>query len=145
MIVSAGTMNLTRGQQTYIDITVNHLENLPDTAYLRVANLSGDIITVSGGHTFSLPLHPAVNAPNGTYHQRFAVQSIRTGEFSVSTGLDLPDSEAVPVLYDFSTKEKLRIAVDGGDVAIGYDGRFQDTKKGEESIFMYWAIPSAFF
>ncbi len=94
MAVSAGKLNLRRGEKTYVDVTVSGLQNLRDTAILSLNNLTTDVVAMQPANSIVIPLAPdSIGA--GTYNRRFDIQSIKTGNFIVNVNLDLPG-----IVYD---------------------------------------------
>jgi hypothetical protein len=94
MTVSAGKLNLRRGEKTYVDVTVTGLQNLRDTAILSLNNLTADVVAMQPANSIVIPLAPdSIGA--GTYTRRFDIQSIKTGNFIVNVNLDLPG-----IVYD---------------------------------------------
>lgn len=91
MIVSAGKLNLQKRENTYIDVSITGLQNLPDTALLTLNNISTGIVTMQPSNTIVILLSPD-SVGSGTFNKRFDIQSIRTGSFTVNVNLDLPDN-----------------------------------------------------
>lgn len=91
--VSAGKLNLLKGERTYIDVNISGLQNLPDTAILSLENLSINTVAMLPLNYVVLPLAPA-DAGSGTFNRRFDIQSLKTGDFSVNVNLDLPEANS---------------------------------------------------
>lgn len=91
MQVSAGKLNLLKGQTTYIDVTISNLQNLPDTAFLTINNITRDVVVLPGGNDQLIPILPASDSGTGKFYRRFVVHSIKTGDFTVNVNLDLPE------------------------------------------------------
>jgi len=91
MNITAGRMNLKRGESTYIDIAITGLENLSDDAVLSVANITTTVVTMIGGNVQVITIPPSGISGAGTYNQRFNIQSLLTGNFSINIDLKLPD------------------------------------------------------
>jgi len=90
MEVSAGKLNLTKGENTYIDVSITGLQNLPEPALLTLMNITTDVVVMRPSNTVAIPLTPD-SVSTGTFNRRFDVQSIKTGNFAVNVNLDLPD------------------------------------------------------
>lgn len=88
--ITAGRMNLKRGESTYIDILITGLENLSDNAVLNVSNLTTSIVTMIGGNVQTITIPPTGITSAGTYNHRYTIQSIQTGDFSINVDLQLP-------------------------------------------------------
>ncbi|HLG39106.1 MAG TPA: hypothetical protein VI461_05530, partial [Chitinophagaceae bacterium] len=88
--VSAGKLNLRKGEQTYIDVTVTGLQNLPDTTRLTLTNTTTDVVKMTPSDIVLIPLPPD-SVGSGTFNRRFDIQSIKTGSFIVTVDLDLPE------------------------------------------------------
>lgn len=100
MDVSAGKLNLQKGEKTYIDVSITGLQNLPDTAILTLDNLSIDVVAMQPFNNIIIPLAPD-SVGSGTFTKRFAIQSLKTGSFTVNVNLDLPDRADSRIdLYD---------------------------------------------
>jgi len=92
MNVSAGRLELQKGERTYVDVLVSGIQNLPASATLTVTNMTTGVVAMQGGEHQSIIISPD-NNPDNTYSKRFDIQSIKTGSFSVTVNLDLPESE----------------------------------------------------
>lgn len=89
MNVSAGKLDLMKGEKTFIDVTITGLQNLPDTAVLSLINMTSGIVTMLPANTIVIPLAPD-SVGSGTFTRHFDVQSMKTGRFIVNVDLDLP-------------------------------------------------------
>lgn len=89
MQVTTGDLNLRKGQNTYIDVKLTGLQNLPDTAFLTIANVTPNIVTMMNGNLQVFPVIPDSTA--GTFSVHCPAVSITTGRFVVNINLDLPD------------------------------------------------------
>ena len=96
MNVSAGKLNLTRGEKTYIDVSITGLQNLQGTALLLLNNLTTDVVAMQPFNNISVPLVPD-SVSSGNFNRRFNVQSIRTGGFTVNVNLDFQDIMLTPI------------------------------------------------
>ena len=92
MNVAAGKLNLLKGEQTYIDVSITGLQNLPDTALLTLINITTGVVAMQPSNMIVIPLSPD-SVGSGTFNKRFEIQSIRTGTFSVNVTLDLPENQ----------------------------------------------------
>ena len=97
MDLSTGRLNLQKGENTYVDITITGLQNLPSDATLTVTNTTTGVVTMAGGETQVLPIAPDSVSGEGTFNRRFNLHSIKTGSFSVDVNLDLPDNSNSPI------------------------------------------------
>jgi hypothetical protein len=88
--VSAGKLNLRKGERTYIDVKISGLQNLPDTAKLTLNNITTDIVAMIPSNIVLIPLAPD-SVGSGIFNRRFDIQSVRTGSFIVNVDLDLPE------------------------------------------------------
>ncbi|MFI5133714.1 MAG: hypothetical protein ACHQEB_05230 [Chitinophagales bacterium] len=91
MNVSAGKLNLQKGETTYIDVSITGLQNLPDTAVLSLVNITTDVVMMLPSNAVVIPLSPD-SVGTGTFNRRFNIQSTKTGSFIVNVNLDLPDN-----------------------------------------------------
>lgn len=88
MKISAGKLNLLKGEMTFIDIKITGLENLPDTATLTLTNITTETIALFPSNFFKISLIPD-SVSSGSYERRFNIQSLKTGLFNVNVDLDL--------------------------------------------------------
>lgn len=94
--VSTGKLNLSKGEKTFIDVSITGLQNLPDTAILSLKNMTTGIVAMLPMNTVIIPIFPD-SVGSGNFNKRFDMQSLKTGSFEVNVDLDLPE----PVnLYD---------------------------------------------
>jgi len=91
MSISAGRMNLKRGESTYVDVVVTGLENLKENATLTVKNVSTAVVTMGGGNSQVITILPAAVSGTGNFNQRFNIQSLHKGTFSINIDLQLPE------------------------------------------------------
>jgi hypothetical protein len=91
MHVSAGKLNLQKGERTFIDVRITGLQNLPDTAFLTLFNTTTDVVYMTPSN-FSIRSLLPDSLAGGTYQERFNIQSFKTGTFVVNINLDLPDA-----------------------------------------------------
>lgn len=95
MDLTTGRLNLMKGENTFLNVIITGLQHLPGNATLTVTNTSTGTVTMQGGNTQIIPITPAATESTGNFSQRFNLQSIKTGNFTVSVNLDLP-SEEIP-------------------------------------------------
>jgi predicted nuclease with TOPRIM domain len=91
MNVNAGKLNLQKGEKTYVDVTISGLQNLPSNATLTCVNSTTAVVTMTGGESQVIPIPPAHISGAGSFNKRFELQSTKTGGFSVTVNLDLPE------------------------------------------------------
>lgn len=89
--VTAGRMNLKRGESTHLDVLITGLQNLKDNATLSVTNVSTSVVTMIGGNVQVVSIPPSGITGAGTYDKRYNIQSLQTGDFSININLDLPE------------------------------------------------------
>jgi hypothetical protein len=90
MNVSAGKLNLIKGEKTYIDVNISGLQHLPDSALLTLNNITISTVALQPSNNMVIILRPD-SVSTGNFHRQFDVQSIRSGNFSVKVDLDLPE------------------------------------------------------
>ena len=161
--VSAGKLDLMKGEETYINVSITGLQNLPDTALLTLTNTTTGVVVMQPSNMIVIPLSPD-SVGSGAFNKTFDIQSIRTGSFSVLVNLDLPEhpgTEAQPnqptqpqcpgcICSCFVTIELLN-TVDGISTyhakvtasCSGYHGKLPCTGCGIVDAFIYeWSINS---
>lgn len=104
MKVTTGNLNLRKGQNTFIEVNLTGIGNLPSSAVLSMKNLSPGIVNISPANDVIVPIYPD-DVHNGQFLYRLEITSIRAGSFDVDIYLDLPDT---PVQFNPET-------VTGGD------------------------------
>jgi|CXWL01.1.fsa_nt_gi hypothetical protein len=90
MQVTTGDLNLRKGQNTYIDVTLTGLQNLPDKATLTITNITPNVVTMTNGNVQVIPVWPPPDSAGGTFSVHCPAVSITTGNFQVNINLDLP-------------------------------------------------------
>lgn len=90
MSLSAGKLNLLKGEKTYIDVKITGLENLLDTAKLTCTNVTTGVVRMQPADHVIIGLFPD-SVKGGTFNRRFDIQSLQSGGFTVNVNLDLPD------------------------------------------------------
>ena len=125
MNVSAGKLELRKREKTYIDVNITGLQNLPDKAVLTLTNVTADVVNMLPSNNVIIPLFPDT-VSSGTFNQRFNIQSIQAGSFTVNVNLDLPEisatnapTETVPPGY---TKKSCECSVTAKVVRTGANG-----------------------
>lgn len=91
--MTADKLSLMKGESTTLHIKVSGLEGLKEQVALTLQNLSGSTITMQGGSTQQLVIDPAACGPSGVYSTTRNIQSIRTGQFSVSATIEPPSDQ----------------------------------------------------
>ena len=86
--VSAGKLNLNRGENTYVDVNITGLQGLSDTCFLTVINATPAVVTMSPSNNVIIPLIPD-SVSLGTFNRRFDINSIRTGGFIVNVDISM--------------------------------------------------------
>lgn len=100
LIVTAGKMNLSRAETSFIETTVNGLDRLKDTAVLTITNQSTDVIVMSPMNTQTIYLLPDSFHAQTSFSKRNIITGVRPGVFNVNVNLDLPG-----VMYDVKAME----------------------------------------
>lgn len=91
MDVSAGKLNLRKGEKTFVEVKISGLKNLQDTAILTVENQTTSVVTMQPSDNVLISLVPdSVGA--GIFERTFYLQSKIAGSFTVTVNLDLPES-----------------------------------------------------
>lgn len=91
MEVGAGKLNLQKGEKTYVDVKITGLQNLPSNATLSITNTTTGVVTMLGGESQLFTIQPATITDAGIFTKRCDLQSLRTGSFSVTVDLQLPE------------------------------------------------------
>ena len=90
MNLSAGKLNLLKGEHTYIEVKISGLQHLPAPAKLTLNNITHEVVVMQPSNNIIIPLAPD-SVKDGMFNRRFDIQSIRAGGFTVNVNLDLPD------------------------------------------------------
>lgn len=147
MTVSAGKLNLLKGEKTYIDVQVTGLRNLLDTARLTLINKTPDVITLANGNTITVSIPPKPDSSMSTYSQRFTVQSIKTGSFTAIADIDLPEMQPTTVSYSTPNTSpattQASILIFGGDININKNGQHIFTN--EKELYKVYAFDNSVF
>ena len=96
MLVTTGDLNLRKGQNTYIDVKLTGLQNLPDKAVLTITNITPNVVTMTNGNLQVIPVWPTADSAQGTFSVHCPAVSITTGNFSVNINLDVPQPGQTP-------------------------------------------------
>ncbi|MGQ0740117.1 MAG: hypothetical protein ACT4OJ_13790 [Bacteroidota bacterium] len=92
MQVTTGDLNLRKRQNTFIDVKLTGLQNLPDTALLTITNTTPNIVAMTNGNLQMFPIAPSAGNAAGTFSVHCPAVGITTGSFVVNINLDLPDN-----------------------------------------------------
>lgn len=93
--VSAGKLNIRRGEKTFIDIKISGLGDIADKFVLTVSNQTPGVVRLSRGDLQTFIIYPAENnAPGGNFSVRCQAEGISNGSFLVNVDLDMPDVQA---------------------------------------------------
>ncbi len=90
MQVTTGPLNIRKDGDTFIDITLKGLQNLPDKAILTIVNTTPNIVFMTNGNTQVIPVWPPPDSAQGTFFIHCPAKGITTGNFKVTINLDLP-------------------------------------------------------
>ena len=118
--LSAGQLNLKRGQSTHIQANITGLNFLEKPIPLTVTNLTPSVVALQGGNSQTI----MVPHQEGAFIKRWNVRSIKTGSFSISTELKLPDTkfpnEGVAINTDFDEKDPCKEIKKSCDELLAY-------------------------
>ncbi|HYC39208.1 MAG TPA: hypothetical protein VEB63_01875 [Chitinophagaceae bacterium] len=89
--VTAGRLDLRRGETTHVRVSVTGLQLLPDAALLTIDNLTPQVVNLEGGNIQTITLWPLPDSAEGRFEKTYRVMSTTTGSFTVKVNLDLPD------------------------------------------------------
>jgi hypothetical protein len=99
--VSAGKLQLVKGEKTFIDVKISGLENLKDSvAVLSLTNKTTGTVKLLPADYIATPLKSAT-MPGGIFTARYDIQSLKSGGFVVDVNLDLPGNEENNPVYGF--------------------------------------------
>jgi len=103
--LTAGQLNLKRGQSTHIQANITGLNFLEKPIPLTVTNLTPAVVFLEGGNSQTL----MISKQDGAFIRRWNIRSVKTGSFSVFTELKLPDTkfpiEGVAISNDFDEND----------------------------------------
>lgn len=105
--VSAGKLNLVKGERSFIDVRIRGLQDIRDPVTLRLNNMNTGTVTLEPSNNITVAI-PKDSIAGGTYFSHYNIQSNRTGSFSVNVDLELPgyqpvikvEPEPPPFLYE---------------------------------------------
>ncbi|MFZ1306302.1 MAG: hypothetical protein WAR80_10695, partial [Ferruginibacter sp.] len=95
MELSAGKLNLMKGEKTHLNVKITGLHSLPDTALLTVINVTPTVVNMQPANQVVIALAPD-SMEAGTFERRFDMVSVKTGGFTVNVNLELPDVMLTP-------------------------------------------------
>jgi uncharacterized repeat protein (TIGR01451 family) len=131
--LSAPRLNLLRGEQTTVTVTVTGLDGLAEPVPLLSQNLSPGIVRMEGGEVQRLSIAPA-QTQGGLYTTTRALSSVQTGTFTV-TGTVFVAQE------NLQSKTEADLAVTKTSVAIVPPaGRFRDPDLSATPIAVLYTI-----
>ncbi|MGB1308675.1 MAG: hypothetical protein ACPG6B_07175 [Oceanihabitans sp.] len=87
--LSAGKLNLRKGEGTTIHIKVSGLQGVDKNVPLSITNLSAQNVTLNGGNQQLISINPS-QSQGGVYNKSIAVRAISTGGFTVSVQIEPP-------------------------------------------------------
>src|SRR5688572_28393474 len=102
MQLTTGNLNLKKGENTYIEVKLTSLQNLPDTALLTITNMTPGVVTMTNGNVQVITISPVARLE--VFSVRSDAVSIATGDFKVTVDLDLPGGPP-PVFADVRKPE----------------------------------------
>jgi hypothetical protein len=88
--VVAGKLDLRKGENTYVDVTITGLQGIKDTCTLTIINNTPVVVTMSPSNNVIIMLIPD-SVSSGTFNRRFNITSNRTGGFIVNVDLSIPE------------------------------------------------------
>ena len=89
--LSVGQLNLLRGQQTDLSITVTGFEGLDETIPLELTNNSQDNISLQDGNVQEILIVPSEN-PSGVFQSVQTIRATDNGNFSISANIQPSDT-----------------------------------------------------
>jgi len=87
--LTAGKLKLKKGQTSFILATITGLNFLEKPIPLTVENMTPTVITLEGGNSQKI----MISKQSGAFTKRWSIRSIKTGDFIISTNLQLPDTK----------------------------------------------------
>jgi hypothetical protein len=88
--LTADRVHLQRGERTTLHVEVRGLEGLSEPIPLHLTNESPQVVRLDRGDTQTVTIRPADVPPSGVLRLDRAIQSRRTGDFSITTALARP-------------------------------------------------------
>ncbi len=89
--LTADKLNLQKGESTQIHVKVSGLEGLEEPVPLTIINQSNATITLQGGNAQEIIIDPATTGTSGIYETSRGVQSMKTGNFTISASIPQPE------------------------------------------------------
>lgn len=89
--LKVGPTNLKRGQSTYFDATIHGVGTIKETLSYTVVNKTPAIVSLAGGNSQSFVINPD-DGENGNWFHHFDIQTLKTGNFGLTTNLIVPDT-----------------------------------------------------
>ena len=89
--LNVGPTDLKRGQSTYFDATIHGVGTIEESLFYTVVNVTTAVVTLQGGNTQSFEINPS-DGENGNWFHHFDIKSLKTGNFSLTTNLVIPDT-----------------------------------------------------
>ncbi|MEM7187328.1 MAG: hypothetical protein AAF466_11780, partial [Bacteroidota bacterium] len=84
--------NLKRGQSTFFDTTIHGVGTIEAPLVYTVANGTPSIVTLEGGNSQTFTIQPG-DGESGNWFRHFNIKSLRTGNFSLTTNLVVPEAD----------------------------------------------------
>ncbi|HSU29022.1 MAG TPA: hypothetical protein VLJ68_11615, partial [Chitinophagaceae bacterium] len=88
--LTADKLNLQKGESTQIHVKVSGLEGLNEPVPLNITNLSVSTITLQSGNAQEIIIDPSKTGSTGIYETSRSVQSLKTGNFTISASIPQP-------------------------------------------------------
>lgn len=89
--LAIGPTNLKRGQSTFFDATIHGVGTINEALTYTVRNATPTIVTLNGGNSQSFMINPG-DGENGNWFRHFTIKSNTTGNFTLNTSLNVPDT-----------------------------------------------------
>jgi len=99
MQLTAGKLDLLKGEKTTIDVNISGLAGIEQPATLSVTNRTAATVTMINGNGQEFILAPGEYKDSTVFTKQFVVQSIKSGRFAVDFNLALPENNP-PVFAD---------------------------------------------
>lgn len=89
--LKVGPTDLKRGQSTYFDATIHGVGTIEESLSYTVVNVTTAVVSLAGGNSQSFVINPG-DGENGNWFHHFDIKSLKTGNFSLTTNLVVPDT-----------------------------------------------------
>ncbi len=89
--LKVGPTDLKRGQSTYFDATIHGVGTIEEALAYTVVNITPAVVSLAGGNSQSFTINPG-DGENGNWFRHFDIKSLKTGNFSLTTNLVIPDT-----------------------------------------------------